>query len=193
MVMGRKRLGCASLVRVHPPEGPFSSRSARSGCIIQLYLLCTFSRITYRWSLWLADCTLVVCHYVFRGLVRGSESRTWIYKSIELCTIFSHNQGQTPLDHEGIFDISDDEHLYQLVVATSCLCFIADGFSKASTAALVKRVVCSGTFSKKRLLVCWGVISMCFVWMILVVALLPSSCSSEPDQEVCGSHVRLGQ
>ncbi|KAK6008229.1 hypothetical protein QM012_000132 [Aureobasidium pullulans] len=78
-----------------------------------------------------------------------------------------------------------------LAVDSSCLCFVADGFSKLSTIAMLYKIICRGTTRDKKLIAVFaGVSGLTVVWTISAAAAWASRCSQPyispaPQSLVC--------
>ncbi|THY48112.1 hypothetical protein D6C97_07746 [Aureobasidium pullulans] len=66
----------------------------------------------------------------------------------------------------------------KLVINSSVLCFIADGLSKLSTAAMLYKIICRGTMrDKMHITALASVAGLTIVWIISAVAIWASRCS----------------
>ena len=78
---------------------------------------------------------------------------------------------------------------------SSCLCFVADAFSKLSTVAMLYKIICRGTMrDKKYIAVFAGVSGLTAIWTISAAATWASRCSqphlpSAPQLVVCSRNV----
>ncbi|KAG9656118.1 hypothetical protein KCU84_g16925, partial [Aureobasidium melanogenum] len=82
------------------------------------------------------------------------------------------------------------------VMNSSCLCFVADGFSKLSTVAMLYKIICRGTMrDKKYIAVFAGVSGLTAIWAISAAATWASRCSqphlpSVPQLVVCSRNAK---
>ncbi|KAG9944160.1 hypothetical protein KCU85_g8170, partial [Aureobasidium melanogenum] len=83
-----------------------------------------------------------------------------------------------------------------LVMKSSCLCFVADGFSKLSTVAMLYKIICRGTMrDKKYIAVFAGVSGFTAIWAISAAATWASRCSQlhlspAPQPVVCSRNAK---
>ncbi|CAD0019547.1 unnamed protein product, partial [Aureobasidium pullulans] len=85
----------------------------------------------------------------------------------------------------------------KLVINSSVMCFIADGLSKLSTAAMLYKIICRGTMrDKMHITALASVAGLTIVWIISAVAIWASRCSDPyladtPHRVICSEGTGL--